>query len=303
MLSKTYKTTIVLITSILLVINLCGCNSFLEKLRESISHYEPYILTDVFNDTPVFTEYPYVVVNENNPVFTDKELSSVCTEKYSKLDSLGRCGVAFAIIGKDSMPTDERQDISNIRPSGWHTTKYNIISGQYLYNRCHLIAYQLTGENANSENLITGTRYLNEQGMLPLENLVADYIKETGNHVAYRVSPVFKDNNLLAHGVQIEALSVEDNGGGICFNVYCFNAQPEIVIDYKTGESRLASDFENKIKYDKEPDYILDSKNKVYHIPSCKCIIDIEEEHKLAYIGDKEKLQERKYSSCTKCRP
>lgn len=299
---KISKKSLVLIIAIILLLNFTGCNSILEALRESISHYEPDILTDVFKDTPTFSEYPYVVVNENKPIFSDKELTPNCVEKYSELDELGRCGVAFAVIGKESMPTGKRQDISHIRPTGWHTTKYDIVSGKYLYNRCHLIAYQLTNENANAKNLITGTRYMNEQGMLPFENLVADYIKETDNHVAYRVSPVFKDDNLLAYGVQIEALSIEDNGAGICFNIYCFNAQPNVLIDYNTGESSLEIDYEYITDGNEKPDYILDSKCKEYHLPSCEKIADIENGYKLNYIGNKEKLKELEYSPCKKCK-
>jgi len=300
---KAFKKELVLVIATLLLINFAGCNAILEVLRESISHYEPEILTDVFKDTPTFSEYPYVIVNENKPIFSDKELSPNCVEKYSELDKLGRCGVAFAVIGKESMPTGKRQNISNIRPTGWHTTKYDVVSGKYLYNRCHLIAYQLTSENANPKNIITGTRYMNEQGMLPLENLVADYVKETDNHVAYRVSPVFKDENLLASGVQIEAFSIEDDGYGICFNIYCFNAQPKVIINYTTGESSLDDDFEYITDTDKKPDFILDSKSKEYHLPSCDKIADIEDDIKLDYIGDKDKFKSLGYSPCKKCKP
>ena len=156
------------------------------------------------------------------------------------MDKLGRCGVAFANIGTDTMPTEERGKIGQIKPSGWHTVKYDCVDGKYLYNRCHLIGYQLTAENANEKNLITGTIYMNVEGMLPFENKVANYIKETGNHVLYRVTPIFKENNLLANGVQIEAESVEDKGKGILFNVYVYNSQPKIEINYSTGESKLA---------------------------------------------------------------
>ena len=158
-------------------------------------------------------------------------------EEYGELDDLGRCTVTFACVGVDLMPTEERGSISGVKPSGWHTVKYEFISGNYLYNRCHLIGYQLTGENANKKNLITGTRFLNIEGMLPFENMVADYVTETGNHVMYRATPIFEGKNLLASGVLLEAWSVEDNGEGICFNVYAYNAQPGVIIDYATGES------------------------------------------------------------------
>jgi DNA-entry nuclease len=160
-------------------------------------------------------------------------------ETYSSLDALGRCGIAFARVGKDLMPTEPRGSISSVKPTGWHTVKYDIVDGKYLYNRCHLIGYQLTAENANKQNLITGTRYLNVEGMLPFENMVADYVKETGNHVAYRVTPLFDGDNLLASGVVIEGYSIEDKGEGICFNVFAYNIQPGVVIDYANGESHL----------------------------------------------------------------
>ena len=199
------------------------------------------LYSDSVQNVPAFSDTAYVVVNNNQPEFTDADYTTNSYEEYSPLDSLGRCGVAMACIGKDIMPTEERGSIGQVKPSGWHTVKYDSVDGKYLYNRCHLIGYQLTGENANEENLITGTRYLNIDGMLPFENMVADYVKETGNHVLYRVTPIFDDDNLVARGVQMEAWSVEDNGEGICFNVYCYNNQPGIEIDYATGESKLAT--------------------------------------------------------------
>ena len=182
---------------------------------------------------PEFQENtPYVVINNNQPKFDEKYFTNEC-----ELDELGRCGVAFANIGIDTMPTDERQSISNVKPTGWHTVKYDCVDGKYLYNRCHLIGYQLTAENANKKNLITGTRFMNTQGMLPFENKVAEYIRETKKHVLYRVTPIFEGKNLLANGVQLEAKSIEDEGRGICFNVYIYNNQPNIKIDYVTGKS------------------------------------------------------------------
>ena len=188
---------------------------------------------------PTYTDKPYVKLNNNVPDFTDELMNTNSFEKYSDFDSLGRCGVAFANIGKDLMPTKERESIGMIKPSGWRISKYDFIDGKYLFNRCHLIGYQLTGENANEQNLITGTRYLNVDGMLPFENKVSNYIKSTNNHVLYRVTPHFEGNNPIASGVQIEAKSVEDNGKGIQFNVYCYNVQPRVKIDYATGENSL----------------------------------------------------------------
>lgn len=181
----------------------------------------------------------YVVLNNNEPNFTKEDLTTKSFENYSDLDSLGRCGVAFANVGKDIMPTEERGSIGQVKPTGWHTVKYDNVDGKYLYNRCHLLGYQLTGENANKKNLITGTRYLNIDGMLGFENMIADYVKETGNHVLYRVTPVFVEDELVCRGVQMEALSVEDNGEGVKFNVFAYNAQPGIEIDYASGDSSL----------------------------------------------------------------
>ena len=183
----------------------------------------------------------YVIVNDNNPYFKEEEYTTNSFEKYSELDSLGRCGVAYANISKDLMPTEKRGSIGSIKPSGWHTVKYDHIDGKYLYNGCHLIGYQLTGENANEKNLITCTRSMNTKGMLQFENMVTKYIKDTGNHVLYRVTPVFEGNNIVATGVEMEAYSVEDNGEGIKFNVFVYNIEDGVIIDYKTGDSRLAS--------------------------------------------------------------
>lgn len=192
------------------------------------------------DDIPKYSNKPYVVVNQNEPNFPESDFTTKSFEKYSDLDKLGRCQVAYANIGKDLMPTEDRGSISEVKPTGWENKKYDIVDGKYLYNRCHLIGYQLTGENANKKNLITGTRYLNVTGMLPFENQVADYIKETGNHVLYRVTPIFEGDNLVASGVLMEAESVEDKGEEISFCVYVYNVQPGIEIDYATGNSKLA---------------------------------------------------------------
>lgn len=191
------------------------------------------------SEIPEYSGEPFVIINENMPIFSAEELTEEAYESYSSLDSIGRCGVAIASCGSELMPVGERGDISDIYPSGWEQEYYDFVDGSYLYNRCHLLGWQLTGEDANERNLITGTRYMNTEGMLPFENMIADYIRETDNHVAYRVTPIFEDDNLVASGIQLEAYSVEDNGEGICFNVYCYNVQPGISIDYKTGESFL----------------------------------------------------------------
>ena len=188
---------------------------------------------------PEYSDSPYVIVNNNEPFFTENDMTADSFEYYGELDELGRCTVAYASIGKDLMPTEKRGSIGSVKHTVWHTVKYDIVDGKYLYNRCHLIGYQLTAENANKNNLITGTRYLNVDGMLLFENMVADYIKETNNHVLYRVTPIFTGDNLLADGVLMEAESVEDNGEGISYNVFCYNVQPGVKIDYATGDSSL----------------------------------------------------------------
>ncbi len=188
---------------------------------------------------PEFKDEPYVIINNNKPDFSEKDLTTKAFEKYSELDTLGRCGVAYANICKELMPTEARGEIGMIKPTGWQYAKYDFIDGKYLYNRCHLIGFQLAGENANKKNLITGTRYLNVTGMLPFENEVAEYVKKKNKHVLYRVTPIFKDKNLVASGVQMEAMSVEDKGKSVCFNVYVYNNQPKVEIDYKTGKSSL----------------------------------------------------------------
>lgn len=206
-----------------------------EDLQENFSFTEHTIN---INDIPAYSGDAYIEINGNVPFFTDDELSAESFEYYAELDSLGRCGACVASVGRDIMPTEERGEIGSVKPTGWHTVKYSgIIDGNYLYNRCHLIGYQLAGENANDQNLITGTRYLNMEGMLPFEDMVADFVKETGYHVMYRVTPVFDGNNLVADGVLIEAESVEDGGQGVSFNVFCYNVQPGIIIDYATGDS------------------------------------------------------------------
>lgn len=206
------------------------------KPQDELVNNNSYVSLDAI---PAYDGKAYVAVNNNEPFFTDSDMTTTAFENYSDLDSLGRCGVAYANICKEIMPTEKRGKIGMIKPSGWHTVKYDVIKDRYLYNRCHLIGYQLAGENANPKNLITGTRYLNVEGMLLFENLVADYVNNTGNHVLYRVTPIFSGSNLVANGVLIEAKSVEDNGGGILFNVYCYNVQPGVGINYENGDSWL----------------------------------------------------------------
>ena len=248
------KRVIKIIVTLFALLMMTGCDGTTEE--NGISEHVQAIEASVFSEEasitgqvtaapaisidelPAYDGAAHAVINDNVPYFTDNELSVTSYEFYSDLDSLGRCGVCVASIGQDIMPTEDRGEIGNVKPTGWHTIKYpGIVDGNYLYNRCHLIGYQLSGENANERNLITGTRYLNIEGMLPFENMVADFVKETGCHVMYRVTPIFDGNNLVACGVLIEAESVEDNGDGILFNVFCYNVQPGINIYYATGNS------------------------------------------------------------------
>lgn len=254
---------------------------------------------------PAYSGQAYVEINDNQPSFTKDELVTESFEEYSPLDSLGRCGVAYANVGVDTMPTEERGSIGQVKPSGWQTVKYDCVDGKYLYNRCHLIGYQLTAENANKENLITGTRYLNVDGMLPFENLVADYVKETENHVLYRVTPIFEGDNLVASGVQMEAMSVEDNGEGVCFNVYCYNVQPGVVIDYATGDSWLEEDAPTAgdSSTSQEESYVLNTSSKKFHRPDCSGVGSMSAENRQDYTGTRQSLIDQGYSPCGTCKP
>lgn len=252
---------------------------------------------------------PYVVINDNDPDFTDADMTTTSFESYGELDGLGRCTTAFANIGKDLMPAEKRGSIGEVKPTGWQTAKYDNVDGKYLYNRCHLIGYQLTGENANEKNLITGTRYLNVDGMLPFENMVADYIKETNNHVLYRVTPVFSGDNLVASGVHMEAKSVEDNGDGILFNVYCFNAQPGIAIDYATGDSHqddsIVADASKSTTAAEAnvQTYVLNTNTKKFHKESCNSAKSMEASNKKIYTGSRQEIIDMGYEACGVCKP
>lgn len=273
-------------------------------LRSSVKENE----TTVPSDTQ--TEEPYIKVNGNVPRFSEEEKKTAAAfENYSDLDALGRCGVAFACVGKETMPTEERGPIGSIKPSGWHSVKYDFVDGKYLYNRCHLIGYQLTAENANEKNLITGTRYLNTKGMLQFENMVADYVKETGNHVLYRVTPVFEGKNLVASGVYMEAYSVEDDGDGICFYVYVFNRQPGVKIDYLTGDSvadgtvESASGETTSAEKEETKTYVLNISNGKFHLPDCDSVKKMKEENKQIMKCKRSELINAGYSPCGSCKP
>lgn len=288
-------------------------------------------------DVPAYSGEPYTAVNNNEPYFTSDDLTTEAFENYSELDALGRCGVAYANVCLETMPTEKRGSISEVKPTGWHSVKYDNVDGKSLYNRCHLIGYQLTAENANQQNLITGTRYLNVDGMLPFENMVADYVKETDNHVLYRVTPIFTGDNLVADGVLMEGYSVEDEGDGICFCVYAYNVQPGITIDYATGDSWLSSEKGNSdsssggnsavsqsaadksgtqqaavqtesVKETSAPvstgtEYILNTNTKKFHYPSCSGVKQMKASNKKEYTGSRDDLIAQGYDPCKKCNP
>ncbi len=264
------------------------------------------------NGIPPYQGEPYVVLGDGEPDFTQQEQTTTSYETYSELDELGRCGTAVACIGQDLMPTEKRGNIGQVHPSGWHTIKYDHVDGKYLYNRCHLIGYQLAAENANEKNLITGTRYFNVDGMLPFENMVADYVKETNNHVMYRVTPVYAGNDLVAEGVIMEAESVEDQGEGVSYCVFVYNVQPGVVIDYSTGESQLGEPEGREIQVkntqtEKESEnvelYILNKGTKKFHRESCDSIRSIKEENMERYQGSRKELIGQGYEPCKKCNP
>lgn len=278
---------------LLLCAALSGCG---QRLQAALS----------LEDVPPFSGEPYVVLQDNQPGFSQEDFTTDSFETYSSLDLLGRCGTAYANIGLDLMPTEERDSIGQVKPSGWQTVKYDIVDGKYLYNRCHLIGWQLTAENANRSNLITGTRYMNVDGMLPFENMVADYIKETGSHVMYRVTPVFSGDDLVAQGVQMEAYSVEDDGDGICFNVFCYNVQPGVTIDYADGTNHLSdkdaqTDSSSTSTDTASAHYVLNTSSKKYHDPSCSAVGKMSEKNRRDFTGTQAELEKEGYTPHTSC--
>ena len=303
------------ISSLLLIISLvlsilCGCG--------------PVISLD---EIPEYSRHAYVEINGGDPFFEDSEITDDAFESYSELDALGRCGVAFACLGIELMPTEERGEIASITPTGWeyggmsNNNTYDFVENEYVYNRCHLIGFQLAGENDNERNLITGTRYMNIEGMLPFENQVADYVETTGNHVMYRVTPIFSGLDYVARGVLMEAYSVEDNGRGICFCIYAYNVQPGVTIDYFTGvnvangeempEINTEDDSRNEINNENGGssddgeihDYILNTKTKKFHIPGKGCANSIKQENREEYTGTRQQLIDKGYDPCGTCKP
>lgn len=285
-----------------------------------------------YRDVPAFEGNPYVYVNDGEPTFTDEQRAAEPGhEHYGELDELGRCTAAFAVVGPETQPTEKRGSIGEIRPSGWQMAKYDFVEGKYLFNRCHLLGYQLTGENANPQNLITGTRYLNIQGMLPFENAVADYVDATGNHVLMAVTPIFEGDELVARGVHMMAESVEDGGEGVAFNVFCYNVQPGVVIDYGTGESMLEEEatlLPDVSGAEKAPatasdgggeasekgatgsaedkgvaEYVLNTNSKRFHIPSCSSVDQMSPKNREDVEDTRENLIANGYDPCKRCNP
>lgn len=245
-------------------------------------------------DIPEYSGEPYVEISGNEPDFSDGDSGEKSFETYSELDSLGRCGTAYASVGTDLMPTEERGSISKVKPTGWHSVQYEHVDGKSLYNRCHLIGYQLSGENANEKNLITGTRYMNVDGMLPFENMVADYVKETDNHVLYRVTPIFEGDNLLADGVQMEAYSVEDEGEAVSFNVFVYNVQPGVSIDYATGDSQ-EGEIDGLQEEAAQGEIRGNSRSKIYHCPGQAAYEEMADSKNLVIFQTEEEAREAGY--------
>lgn len=297
------KYGIKILSLLLAVLMLCSCSAYTAVSENLSSAKESTSSTITIDEIPEYSSSPYIEINGNKPDF-DVSKYSESFETYGDLDELGRCTVCFANISKELMPTNERGAIGSVKPTGWHTVKYDCVDGKYLYNRCHLIGYQLTAENANERNLITGTRYLNVEGMLPFEEKVAEYVKNSGNHVLYRVTPKFKDDELIARGVQIEAMSVEDNGVGICFNVYCYNVQPQIKIDYQTGDSEYIGESDSTNDSDDEKQtFIVNTSTRKFHKETCSDANSIKAENKKTYTGYRDSLINNGYSPCSKCKP
>ena len=283
--------------AISLIALVCVAIAYFSNQQKQPTHYS--------GEIPEYSDAAYVAIEDNTPLFRDDEITTRSYEFYSELDALGRCGYAMACVGVDIMPTEERESISAVKPSGWKQAEYDFVDGKMLYNRCHLIGFQLTGENANEKNLITGTRYLNVQGMLPFENMVADYVKETGNHVMYRITPDYSGDELVARGVRMEAYSVEDEGDGITFHVYVYNIQPGVKIDYTDGSSKIDNGIEEETPATgaSSTDYILNVKSKKFHSIDCGQADSISEANKEIYSGDRDSLVNQGYQPAGCCNP
>lgn len=327
-----WKNSILLLMLIFVSVFMIGCSSeelLKDTTQEKVQETAQDTVEDFAQGLPSYAGSPYVEIHHNQPSFTEQDMEQDSFENYSDLDAKGRCGVAFACVGQDLMPQEKRRSISHIKPSGWQKTRYDFVDGKNLYNRCHLIAHQLTAENANDKNLITGTRYFNVEGMLPFENQVADYVKETNHHVLYRVTPYYEGDNLVASGVQMEGYSVEDKGEEICFNIYVFNVQPGVVIDYATGESaeegtalarenaeKADTSKEDTLKEDASKDtteesaeqadiqeYVLNTNTKKFHYPGCRNVKNIKPENSQTLNTSRDELIRQGYNACKECMP
>lgn len=280
-----------------------------EAPEPAVSLPETNDATFSLGDVPTFSDTPYVELNGNYPFFTAADCTTDSFEYYSALDDLGRCGTAFACLGTELMPTEERGSIGNVRPTGWQLDKYDFVDGKYLYNRCHLIGFQLAGENANEMNLITGTRYMNIYGMEPFENEIAGYLRRTGNHVLYRVTPEYEGENLVATGVRMEAYSVEDDGQGICFHVFCYNCQPQVTINYDDGTSCLTDTLTHTQTPETEAisaptaSYVLNTNTMKFHDPGCSSVADIKEKNRQDVEMSRDEIIAAGFSPCGRCDP
>lgn len=298
--------TMVAVILLAAVLSLSGCG---DRQIQTAADQSSQVSYEQLSDIPEFYGEPYVTLSGNAPDFSREDMAADSFENYSQLDSLGRCGQAYAMISTETMPTEKRGSIGQIKPSGWHTVRYDyLISDKYLYNRCHLIGFQLAGENANEKNLITGTRYMNVEGMLPFEDEVADYVKETGNRVLYRVTPVYEGDDLVARGVVMEAYSVEDSGEGVSFNVFVYNVQPGIVIDYATGDSQRADtsmpvDDDKPALEQSDQLYVLNNSTKKFHLPECASADKIKSENREETKTSRKSLMSMGYEPCGNCNP
>ncbi len=260
---------------------------------------EPICTEFSYDSVPAYSGLPYVSVNGGIPFFTeDEKKNAESYEKYGELDTLKRCTAAVSCVGRSLMPEGKRDNISSVKPTAWHSDRYEFVDGRSLYNRCHLIGFQLTGENANPNNLITGTRYMNTMGMILFENMVADFVKETDNHVLYRVTPVFVGNELLARGVLMEGYSVEDEGESVCFCAFAYNVQPGVIIDYNTGDNKKDPDIKGEIV-----NFVLNRGKMVFHNPDCEAVKTMKQSNKDTYTGTREILVAQGYTPCKSCKP
>lgn len=311
-----------LILAAAMLVSMTGCGSTNNKKEESVKAPATVELQNrpqkgsmsavTLADIPAYAGKPYAVINDNNPFFTEEEIAKATTswEEYGDMDKLGRCSMCWASVGKDIMPTGERGSIGAVKPTGWHTVKYDFVNGKYLYNRSHLIGWQLTGENANEKNLVTGTRSFNVDGMLPFENMVADYVREDDERVLYRVTPMFDGNDLVCRGVLMEAISVEDNGDSVLFNVFVYNVQPGVKIDYATGESSLddgqtagTGDSDSEAASDVDATYVINTNSMKFHKEDCSSISSMNSANKKVVTSTRDELVSEGYSPCGICKP